>query len=241
MKRTNQERLHINASLRTAGLTFYTKQGQTIVRSATSIQPKQCSPGQFDVRQRMGHNRRLWIALHDTCEPLLTVGTSAQAAFHALAASLPPLYLTREQHRSGITLLVPGTPVSAGTLPSVGLTPGTVDGVPALLTDLSPDALDGDERLTLVDVRQIVSVHTPRLVATRRNVNPVELTVADGCLALTGEVYGDSARGWALVRQRRRLCSTQRLVTAATAYLDYRSPEALERAAASYGGLTPPA
>jgi len=55
---------------------------------------------------------------------------------------------------------------------------------------------------------------------------------------LVGDRYGEADRGWTLVRRRHKLCSTQTVVTAATAYQAYLTEEARQRAASSYGGLT---
>ena len=57
-------------------------------------------------------------------------------------------------------------------------------------------------------------------------------------MALTGDEYGDPMQGWALVRRRGTHCSTQRIVTACTAYRAYQTDAALLRAASSFGGLT---
>ena len=96
--------------------------------------------------------------------------------------------------------------------------------------------LDGD-RLTLVVLEQVnPSGRQPRLAASAADVTG--WTLHDGCVALVDDRFSDDRYGWALVRRRRQLCSTQTAVTAATAYRQYLTSEALERAAASYGGLT---
>ena len=181
------------------------------------------------MRERLSHNRRLWIAVRAT-------GLIDYRRFCSLAAKLPALYLTQGEHYDGYTLLLPGIPVSCGTLPDIGQRLGSVDGRPALLTDLAPSFLDGD-RLTLVVLEQVnPSGRQPRLAASAADVTG--WTLHDGCVALVDDRFSDDRYGWALVRRRRQLCSTQTAVTAATAYRQYLTSEALERAAASYGGLT---
>lgn len=233
----NKTGIFVNGSIKSAGVTFFTRHGQTIIRSAISNQPKRRTLGQFNVRERRAHVNSLWHDLRECCAPLLTGGRAPYYLFCSLAAKLPTLYLTREEHTRGYTLLMPGIPVSCGTLPDVGYRLGTVDGRPALLTDLPP-ALVGDDTLTLVTLTQCDNGGLPRLDASATDLVLGDCTLVDGRLALVGDGYGDSDCGWALVRRRRSLCSTQCVVTAATAYQTYRTDVALQRAAASYGGLT---
>ena len=218
----------VNARIKKAGITIYTRKGQTIIRPAISDQPPRRTLAQFLVRERMGHNRRLFNAVQH-------LGFINQPQFCALAAKLPALYLTREEHFRGYTLLLPGIPVSCGTLPDIGQRLATVDGTAALLTDLTPALLGGD-RLTMVALEQTRYGGLPKIRATASDA--VDTVLVDGHLALVGDRYGEPDRGWALVRRRRGLCSTQTVVTAATAYREYLTSEALERAAESYGGLT---
>ena len=223
--------LIINGSFRKAGVTIYSKKGQSIVRSAMSLQPHRRTMAQFEVRESFAHNRRLWKVVRST-------GLITYAQFCALAAKLPVLYLTHEEHFSGYTLLVPGTPVACGTLPDIGCRLGTVDGRPALLTDLSPSLLAAGERLTLVTLGQVVFGRQPRLTAAMVDVPLADFVSVDGLLALVDDRFGDEGFGWALVRRRGARCSTQTVVTASRRHLDYTTDDALQRAAASYGGLT---
>ena len=221
----------VNGSIRSAGVTFYTKKGKTIVRSSKSHQPVRRTLAQFDVREKRAHLNRLWRVVRGS-------GLISYAQFCALAAKLPALYLTREEHKSGFTLLLPGIPVACGTLPDVAQRLGTVEGSPALLTDLVPSLLTPSERFTLVVVEQVCYGGHPQLAVATEAVSRTAFTEVDGSLALVGDRYGDVRYGWALVRQRRALCSTQTVVTAATTYRAYLTPDALHRAANSYGGLT---
>lgn len=223
--------LLLSGSFRKAGVTIYAKKGQSITRSSMSIQPRRRTAAQFEVRERFHHNRKLWAVVQKT-------GLISYAQFCALAAKLPALYLTREEHKSGFTLLLPGIPVACGTLPDVSQRLGTVEGSPALLTDLVPSLLTTSERFTLVVVEQVCYGGHPQLAVATEAVPRAAFTEVDGSLALVGDRYGDVRYGWALVRQRRALCSTQTVVTAATAYRSYLTPDALHRAATSYGGLT---
>ena len=229
----NKTGILINGSIRSAGITLYTKQGQTIVRSSKSHQPPRRTLAQFKSRERFAHNNSLWEVIKDT-----SIITYAQ--FCALAAKLPVLYLTHDEHFIGYTLLLPGIPVACGTLPDIGYRLGDVDGVPALLTDLAPTRLAGGDSLTLVTLRQLMYGGQPQLTATACEVTADDITVVGGCVALTGGDFGDSDRGWALVRRHGAQCSSQTVVTACRRYLAYTTDDALQRAAASYGGLTPP-
>ena len=231
MKMERKQGILVNARLSKAGVTIYTKKGQTIIRTAISNQPKRCTLSQFNMRERLSHNRRLWHRVRGT-------GLISYAQFCALAAKLPALYLMREEHFRGYKLLLPGIPVACGTLPDVGCRLGTVDGQAALLTDVDPSGLSPADRFVLVAVEQVLFGDQPQLAADSEAVPRTAFTVVDGRLALVDSRFGDDRYGWALVRRRRGLCSTQTVVTAATAYRAYLTPEALQRAAASYGGLT---
>lgn len=222
----------LNGSLRAAGVTIYSKQGKFIMRPSRNHHSRRCTAQQFDVRERMAHNTILW----KTVRPLELID---RPRFFSLAAKLPALYLTREEHYRGYTLLLPGTPVACGTLPDIGCRLGTVGGQPALLTDLSPALLARGERLALVTLEQVAYGGKPQLAAARADVPLADFTLVDGTLALVDGRFADERLGWALVRCRGGLCSTQTVVTAATRYRLYLGPDALQRAAASYGGLTP--
>ena len=230
MKKRKKIGILVDGSIRSAGVTFYTRDNQTVVRSSVSMQPHRCSAAQFDVRQRLYHNLHLWTTLRPVSDTLLT-----RRQFFALAASLPPVYLTREALASGTTLLLPGIPVACGPLPMVEVELGSVDGTPALL--FSGPAGAG---FLLVTLRQIMPDGVQRLVAETSPVDADSLVEVGGRWALVGDTYGDTTCGWALVRRHGTLCSTARVVTASTAYREYQTSEALTAAADSYGGLTPP-
>ena len=230
----NKTGIRVDGSIRSAGVTFFTRNGQTIVRSSVSRQPERRTLKQFDVRQRLAHNRAMWrdICCHGV--PLLTY-----REFCALAAKLPALYLTRNDHVDGTALLLPGIPVSCGTLPDIHYRLGTLNSSPALLTDLQPASLTGADRLRLVTLHQLILSGTPRLQASSEEVTLDDCVLADDGLALTGERFGDDGCGWALVRCRGTQCSTQTVVTHSSRYRAYLTDDALHRSAASYGGLTP--
>lgn len=223
--------IKVDGSLPSAGVTFYTRQGQTIIRAAASRQPLRRTQKQFAQRERLAHNNNLWKAVRAT-------GLITYAQFCALAAKLPALYLTWEEHNERYTLLLPGIPVACGTLPDIRLRLGDVEGTPALLTDLSPALLSSADHFVLVELEQVWFGPQPRLAAATEKVTPADFALVEGRLALVGDRYGDTNRGWVLVRRRHKRCSTQTVVTAATAYHSYLTEEALQRAATSYGGLT---
>lgn len=225
--------LLLSGSFRKAGVTIYAKEGHSIARPSMSIQPRRRTAAQFEVRERFHHNRKLWAVVQKT-------GLINRRQFYTLATKLPALYLTRMEHFRGYTLLVPGTPVACGTLPDVGCRLGTVGGRPALLTDLDATLPAPREQLVLVTLEQVTLGERPRLAAGTAVVPPADFSVVDGRLALVDDRFGDDHYGWALVRQWRGRCSTQTVVTAASAYRRYLTPEAQQRAADSYGGLTPP-
>ena len=118
----------VNGSVRSAGVTFYTRQGQTIVRTSRSNQPERRSRAQFDVRMRVRHNAALWQELKMADGTHFSSGKNAYARFRSLAFSLPVVYLKRNDKDS--TLLLPGMPVSEGTLTTIGLKLGTASARP---------------------------------------------------------------------------------------------------------------
>ena len=240
MAKSKMSGLLVNGSVRSAGVTFYTSKGQTIVRTSRSNQPERRTRAQFDVRMRVRHSAALWQALKAAADPLL--GRNAYARFRSLAFSLPVVYVAR--YESNASMLMPGMPVSEGSLPPVGLRLGTVDGVAALLTDLSPSALKANEFLLLYTVHQDVVNDVPRCRVSAESVAVSDMVVVDGCLALTGAEFGDDMNGWALVRvepananHTEALCSTQTIVTRCTYYQRFTTPEAFDAAILSYGGL----
>ena len=78
----------------------------------------------------------------------------------------------------------------------------------------------------------------PKVYFKRREVVPDEMTeTADG-LALIGDEFADDMKGWALIHTHQERCSTQTVVTRCAYYKQFTTEEALQEAAASYGGLT---
>ena len=255
--------VYLNGSLKVDGVTFYTRKGKTIMRSAFSEQPNRRTRKQFVARQRMTHTTSLWKRLRETGEPLFVGGTSSYGRFCTLMRKLPVVFLQKRDYPRGGSLLLPGMPVSDGPLPDIEYGLGEVEGTPALLTSLrlAPGGsltgrgadLSRGEQLWLYRLRQTVQqvgeAHTP-VVRVRLEVldtsasgmeSPFEsiaLREVDGQMALTGEVFGDETMGWALVRVNEGQASSQKVVTRCTLYGQYLTEEALQRAARSYGGLT---
>ena len=126
---------------------------------------------------------------------------------------------------------MPDIPVSDGTLPVVKQWLGEAGGTAALLTNLKATDLKHGEELVLYAAEQRIEGKTPRMrLVTVRKVSLSEMTEVEGCLALTGEEFGDEMKG--------DRCSTQTIVTRCTYYQQFTTDEALKTAAKSYGGLT---
>ena len=234
MKKNKIVGLTLNGSLKRAGVSFYSKNGQTIMRVARSRQPKRCSREQFIVRERMRHAVALWRPLKWAGDPLF----DSYGRFLSLMRRVPAVFLTKEQHASGVTLMLPGMPMSDGVLPVVEQRLGEVEGTAALLVVPSSLELKRGDELLLYTARQTVHIDTPRVEIVRREVEPSELVEADGMLALVDEAFGDIMAGWALVHVGHGRCSSQGLVTRCTYYQSFTTEEALQAAAESYGGLT---
>ena len=137
MKQKNAAKgLMIIGSLRKAGITTYMKQGKVITRVSTSDQKRSNTLGQFKQRLKMRHTIALWKMMRFGCKELMfTQRQTAYQNFASLANRLQEVYVERVLMDQA-SFLMPGIPVSDGTLPTIKLELGEVDGEPALLTDL---------------------------------------------------------------------------------------------------------
>ena len=236
MKKQNTGKgLMMTGSFRKSGVTFYLCQGHVIARSAHSHEKRSCTLPQFEQRMRMRHTMALWQSLN-FCHPMFTEHRTAFHGFASLSNRLPAVYVPKLKH--DLSLLMPELPVSDGTLPMVKQYLGSVDGIPALITNLKTNDLHHREEFRLYTAEQLTSGSTPWVRFKVQTVPLAGFVQADGCMALTGEEYADEMKGWALVRVDGDRCSRQAIVTRCTYYLPYTTDEALREAAKSYGGLT---
>lgn len=254
----------LKGRLKKDGVTFYTKNGKTIMRSAISEQPHRRTRGQFMSRQRLAHNITLWKRLREPGKPVFAGGGNNYGRFCTLMRKAPLVYLTKQEHAHDSALLLPGMPVSDGVLPNVEYLIGEVGGRPALLTSLRLTSrnmtilgrlrtrgggMEGCDTLRLYRFVQTVRNQGPWLDVTfedldltkgsrARPFSGVELCEVGGNLALVGDEFGDATRGWALVRMADGRVSSQTVVTGCRLYEGYATEKALQRSAESYGGLT---
>lgn len=223
----------INSSIKSAGITFYSRNGRNFSRSSCTIHTKAMTEAQFNQRERMAHAVSLWHAFEGYSASLMQGRGRSIDCFISLALKLPPLFLTKDEHEKHLALLLPGIPVSCGTLTDLVYRLASVGGQPALVTTLRRDGLGPKEELRLFTVEQ--QGEKPQLKVDCTAVELDAFVDCDEGLALTGARYGDPRYGWALVRMDSRgRCSTQCLVTLSTAYREYQSEEAKERAMGSY-------
>ena len=166
---------------------------------------------------------------------MFTQRPTAYNNFMSLANRMPVVFV--EKLIDQASFLMPGIPVSDGTLPTVQQQLGEVDGTPALITDLQYGKYFYNEKLWLFTAEQNME-GVPRVRFSKRDVSRSEMAVVDGHLALIGEEFADEMKGWALVRVVDNRCSPQTIVTRCTLYQQYTTKEAMEKAADSYGGLT---
>jgi hypothetical protein len=241
MKKKTATGLLLKGSLRKSGVTIYERQGKLVTRTATSDMKRCNTLGQFKQRQKMRHTIALWKMLKLGCEDLMFTQRSTEYLnFSSLANRLPVVYVERIQ-MGNASFLMPGIPVSDGTLPAIQQELGEVDGTPALLTDLTNDERNHHEKLLLYTATQTLeNDFMPRVRFSVRKVTRRDMTLADGRLILKGEEFGDDMKGWSLVRVIEDRCSAQSIVTRCTLYQQYTTEEALKAAAKSYGGLTDP-
>ena len=234
-KKSTSKGLMLVGSLRTSGVTVYMKQGKLITRSANSNEKRSNTLPQFIQRQKMRHSVQLWKMLK-YCEPMFTQRSTAYNTFMSLANRWPVVYVERIQMDQA-SFLMPGIPVSDGTLPTVQQQLGEVDGTPALITDLKYGEHLFHEKLWLYTAEQNME-GVPRVRFSKRDVSRSEMAAVDGHLALVGEEFADEMKGWALVLVSGDRCSAQTIVTRCTLYQQYTTEEALQAAAKSYKGLT---
>ena len=233
-KKSTSKGLMLVGSLRTSGITTYLKQGKLITRSATSYQKRSNTMLQFVQRQKMRHSVALWTMLK-YCKTMFTQHLTAYNNFMSLANRLPVVYVDKINDQA--SFLMPGIPVSDGTLPEVNLQLGEVNGVTALTTNIKAGELQFHEKLWLYTAIQETG-GVPRVRFSMHEVSWSEVTVVNGCLTLVNDDFADEMKGWALVRVIDDRCSSQTIVTRCTFYQQYTTEEARQAAAKSYGGLT---
>ena len=228
--------LMIVGSMRKDGITTYMKQGRMIVRSSNSMERRSNTLPQFIQRQKMRHSVALWRMLK-YCKPMFTKGTTAYNNFLSLANRLPVLYVEKILMEN-TSFLMPGIPVSDGMLPEIKEELGEVDGMPALITDLTAHDWEPWTKLWLYTAVQSGEYRDIRVQFSKREVNWEDMMLVDGHYVLKGEEFSDKMKGWALVLVKGERCSAQTIVTRCTFYQEYTTEEALQKAADSYGGLT---
>lgn len=236
-KKNEFKGLVLIGSLRKAGVTTYMKQGKLITRVSHSEGKRSNTLGQFVQRQKLRHSVALWKILK-FCKTMFTQRPTAYNNFMSLANRLPVVYVPDNGVMTNASFLMPGIPVSDGTLPAINEQLGEVDGTPALLTDLEADAWDHQTELLLYTAVQQTEGMYPRVWFSVREVSWSEMAFMDGHYVLKGEEFADDMKGWALVLVNNDRCSPQGIVTRCTLYEQYTTEEALEVAADSYGGLT---
>ena len=236
-KKSTGKGLMMIGSLRTAGITVYQRNGQMVTRSSHSNERRSNTPLQFAQRQKMRHSVELWKMLK-FCEKLyFTEGLTAYLNFISLANRLPAVYVGKTLMDQA-SFLMPGIPVSDGTLPTVKQQLGEVDGTSALITDFRASEWLHNEKWWLYTAEQNIEGRQPLVQFKMREVPMCELAVVDGCFALVGKEFDNEMKGWALVRVMNDRCSPQGIVTRCTLYQQYTTEEALQKAAKSYKGIT---
>lgn len=223
-------------SARTAGVTTYMRQGQLIMRTSKSMEKRSNTLGQFVQRQRMRHSVALWGMLK-SCETMFTERATPYGNFTSLANRLPAVFVDGRTMNDA-SFLMPGLPVSDGKLPPIEEHLGEVNGMPALITDLTDLPQGRGTKLWLYTAAQHTEDTIPRVRFSRREVLRQELTLADGHYALVGDQFADDMKGWALVLTDGDRCTPQTIATRCTLYQQYTTDDALQASAKSYGGIT---
>ena len=219
------------------GVTKYIRNGAVVTRVSTSDGRRSNTRGQFIQRQRMRHSIALWKEL-SPWSPMFTEGKTTYHCFLSLANQLPVVFLPKNKASVEGSLLMPGIPVSEGSLLPIQQRLGEVDGTPALITDRKAEDVRPYEAFLLYTAeQQFQREDCPKVSFTMREVKRDEFTLVDGCLALADNDFANDMKGWALVRVIGKNCSTQSIVTRCKYYVQFTTEEALEDAVKSYGGL----
>lgn len=122
------------------GLTFYRRGDEIVARSSCKSQPTHQTTRQFRSRERVRRIIALWSAFPATAKPVMDTpdGLISYRAFQRINVGLPMVYLTRQQHKQGGAVLVPGLCVSAGQIDPVGYAFETIpDGQRLLVTSIA--------------------------------------------------------------------------------------------------------
>ncbi|MBP5562674.1 MAG: hypothetical protein J6X51_01400 [Bacteroidales bacterium] len=220
--------------LRSDGITIYQKQGKTIIRSSSRRTSKGFTIKQFIQRQRMRHAIALWREL-EYCYPMFTEAKSAYNGFVSLANRLPAVFVAKRDAMDHPSFLMPGIPVSDGTLPELKQRLGEVDGKAALITNLKRYEARYTDTLKLFVAEQTNEDNIPRVNFRVRNVLKEELVETENGMALVGEEFSDDNKGWALVLVIGDSCSSQSIVTRCKFYEQFTTEELMNEAAKTYG------
>ena len=237
MANNNTKGLILTGRLKKSGITVYLRNGKPVARTATSWQPKRRTRKQFIARQQMLHSTRVWTFLKYAGTPMFPAQPTAYARFLHLMHRTEVVFLPQNGQLDSATLLLPDMPVSEGPLPTVKQHLSEVDGNAALVTNLTRDSLRRGDKLILYTLTQDIR-WKPLVYFSRREVMPSEMTESADGWALVSDEFADNMKGWALVHVRGESCSTQTAITRCTYYKQFTTEEALQKAAASYGGLT---
>jgi len=238
---------------RIGDFTVYIRNGKKILRKANSSQPRRLSRKQLAMRVRFAHNTALWRILKSTKMVFFEGDKSPDKRFMSINQESPVPYITKQQYRSGISLLLPRMVISYGTLRPISYELGDVDGKAALLTDLTPqNAYNGE--YFLYSLRQEVYNHfnlfeIPKLALRIDKVNPENFVKVPstlftsyksktGCLAIVDNRFCDPMMGFALVHVKDGHISTQQVITNCIYFERYTTEEAIQATALSYGGFT---
>ena len=216
-----------------AGFTFYEKQGKRIMRVAHNNKPNRCTLKQFIQRQRMRHSIALWHTL-SWCDTMFTEHLSAYSGFVALANRLPAVFVDTDLSMHNASFLMPDIPVSEGTLLSVKQYFGEVNGITALITNLTKNDIRQGEILYLYTAEQKNENNYPHVNFEVRKLTKSKFTKTENGLALVGEDFANINKGWALVLVKGKRCSSQGIVTRCTLYQQYTTEEAMLKAVESH-------
>lgn len=216
-----------------SGITIYEKQGKRILRTAHNSKQHRCTLKQFIQRQRMRHSIALWHTL-SWCDTMFTEHQSAYSGFVALANRLPAVFVDKDLAMHNASFLMPDIPVSEGTLLSVKQYLGEVNGVAALITNLTKNDIRQRGDLHLYTAEQKNENGHPEVNFKVRKVKKDEMIETENGIALVGEDFADTNKGWAIVVVNDKRCSSQSIVTNCTLYQQYTTEEAMMKAAESH-------
>lgn len=250
----------LELSGRIGDLTYYQKNGKTIVRKAFNSnrgkKRKKVTVKQLGMRQRLMHINTIWRTLLETGHVYMEGGSSECHRFRSINKYVPIIFLPARKFVQSVSLLLPDLILSVGPLPPISYELSEVDGMLALFTNLTMAEAHKDTLLLYV-LKQNLIDETGERKRPVLSISAFPVTLDEdiqlgdfgtvrcikvpstlltpyhekgGTVALVGDIFVDSMLGFCLVRVKDGKASTQKVVTNCTYYKHFTTKTAINDA-----------